>query len=113
MTKRGPRKTVTKCERIGDHGEVIWYVELECGHSLSRSRKSDMGDKLSCVKCSEATTGSSMSVVPASDFNPFDEIKTISKIAAHFNVRMDQVQIGHGMASIYIDAEEIRRITGQ
>lgn len=46
------------------------------------------------------------------DLSRFDEIKTISKIASHFNVRMDQVELGRGMASIYLDAEEIRRITG-
>lgn len=75
---------------------------------MSRNRKAELGSKLSCSACAGTSTASGKEVDYVS--SDFEEVKAVSKIAAHFNVRMDQVQLGRGMAVIYIDAEDINRI---
>lgn len=105
---------VVKCDRIGDHGESFWFIELSCGHTLKRNRKAVVNsDKISCKKCAEGKSNLQVSVDDHSEYSPMEEIKAVAKISSFFNVRMDQVQLGREMAVIYIDAEEVKRILGQ
>ena len=112
QNKKGPRRIVERCERVGDHGKTFWFVELECGHSYEKNRRYiPKSDKLSCKKCVKAELPAINLNPTPQDFNHFDEIKLIAKIASRFNVKMDQIQIGKGFATIYLDASEIKRIS--
>jgi len=113
MSKRGPRKTVVGAEKVGDYGNTRWVIKLDCGHVVEKPRKLVVGiDKVSCLTCTEKSKPAEVQVfdsMPDTD-DPMADIKLQGSIAAHFGVRLDQVEVGFGMAKIYLDSDDIRNV---
>lgn len=115
MSKRGPRRSIVSAVRVGDYGDTSWVVELSCGHRVTRSRKPNIEtDRVSCRLCINEDVSTVVelydtSVIESDD--PLDSLKTQAAISSYFKVPLDSVQVGFGMATIYLDSMQIRDIT--
>lgn len=120
MDKRGPKRLVTDALRIGEYGQTSWHQVLECGHELNSARKPKPGvTKVSCKKCipSHSTSLANVSMAHADlvydlvdPDDPMSELKLKAAIASKFDVSMEQVQIGGSTATVFLDADQVRRL---
>ena len=90
MSKRGPKRLVTQAVRLGEYGKTKWHIELECGHSVESPRKPKINEERLCCKTCE--------------------LKTKATIAAKVGVPLDQVDIVNGTATIFLDAQQVKRL---
>tara|TARA_B100000287_G_scaffold14257_2_gene14406 strand:+ start:16894 stop:17244 length:351 start_codon:yes stop_codon:yes gene_type:complete len=113
--KRGPRRLIEGGVKIGEYGETKWHVQLECGHSMDRVRKPKIGEeRVSCKACLEESSNKP-TVIVSQDLGEYDalaDLKTQAAIASHFGVQIEQVEMKWGTATVYLDAVQIKRITG-
>ena len=116
MSKRGPKRLVTEAVRIGEYGNTSWHLVLECGHSVESKRKPKIGeDKLCCKECLIPKPKTLMQVFEddgmLEEVDVMGELKTRATLASHFKVSMDQVELVGGTATVFLDAQQVRRIT--
>jgi hypothetical protein len=118
MSKRGPKKLVTEAVRIGDYGNTSWHIVLECDHSVESKRKPRiLRDKLCCKECLNPAPKTLIEVFSEDglfeDFDPMAELKNRATLASHFGVSMEQVEVGAGTATIFLDAQQVQKIISQ
>lgn len=111
MKKRGPKRIVTKAVRVGDYGETLWHIQLECGHFLDSKRKPKVSEsKLCCKSCASPRSEIvSMRDAPWVDYDDMTEIKIRARIAYAVGVPIDQVSLVGGTATAFLDAEQVRK----
>lgn len=122
MNKRGPKRLVTQAIRLGDYGNTKWYIELECGHSTSSSRKPKVNEaNLCCKTCLDASKPSTAVALLSEDredrdffeeYDPMTDIRVRAAVASLVGVPIDQVEIVNGTATVFIDAQQLRRLSG-
>jgi len=115
MSKRGPRRSIASAIRVGDYGETSWVVELSCGHRVSRSRKPNVEtDRISCKLCINEDVATTVEVYNtdfiANEEDPLSSLKTQAAISSYFKVPLDSIEVGFGMATIYLDSVQIKDI---
>lgn len=120
MNKRGPKRLVTQAVRLGEYGKTKWHIELECGHSLASYRKPSINeDRLCCKTCVLPPAPVTLMQILSEDredrdffetYDPMDELKTRAAIASKVGVPLDQVDIVNGTATIFLDAQQVKRL---
>tara|TARA_R110000796_G_scaffold51117_8_gene120602 strand:- start:4255 stop:4626 length:372 start_codon:yes stop_codon:yes gene_type:complete len=120
MSKRGPKRLVTQAVRLGEYGKTKWHIELECGHSVESPRKPKINEeRLCCKTCGAPPPPLTLMQALSEDreerdfFEPYDpmgELKTKATIAAKVGVPLDQVDIVNGTATIFLDAQQVKRL---
>jgi len=116
MDKKGPRKLVTEAVKIGTYGNTKWHLQLECGHSLDSQRKPKINEtKLSCKACLNpvSTEIATIPVDLGEELDPLSELKIRAAIASHFDVQIEQVDFAWGTATVFLDAQQVKRISNQ
>lgn len=115
--KRGPKRVVTAAIRVGEWGSTGWQLELECGHVVASDRRGVVGDTKVCCKNCVAPSVPQPLVEVLSDwengwepYDPMVEIKTKAKLASLVGVQLDQVDVNNGTATIFVDAQQLKRI---
>jgi hypothetical protein len=116
MSKRGPKRVVTNAVKVGDYGKTVWHVELECSHTLETKRKPKINeDKLCCKVCLApplpAVGNMFVDPDPWVDYDPMDELKIRATLASKVGVPIDQVEIVNGTATVFVDAQQLKRLT--
>ena len=121
MSKRGPKRLVTQAVRLGEYGQTKWHIELECGHAVDSARKPKVNeDRLCCKTCIAPPAPVSLVEVLPEDredrdfFDPYDPMENIrvrAAIASKVGVPMDQVELVNGTATVFLDAQQVRRLT--
>ena len=120
MSKRGPKRLVTQAVRLGEYGKTKWHIELECGHAVDSARKPKVNeDHLCCKTCVAPPAPMTLMEVLSDDreerdffdaYEPMDELKTKATIASKVGVPLDQVEIVNGTATIFLDAQQVKRL---
>ncbi len=120
MSKRGPKRMVTQAVRLGEYGKTKWHIELDCGHSVESSRKPKINeDRLCCKTCGDPPAPLTLMEVLSDDreerdffdpYEPMDELKTKATLASKVGVPLDQVEIVNGTATIFLDAQQVKRL---
>tara|TARA_B100000902_G_C27318643_1_gene922864 strand:- start:2339 stop:2695 length:357 start_codon:yes stop_codon:yes gene_type:complete len=118
MSKRGPKRLVREAVRIGEYGNTSWHIVLECDHSIESSRKPKIQiDKLCCKECLNPAPKTLIEVFSEDglleEFDAMTELKNRATLASHFGVSMEQVEIGAGTATIFLDAQQVQKIITQ
>ena len=117
--KRGPKRTVKASIRVGEWGGTGWQLELECGHVVPSDRRAVVGETRVCCKICATPDTPQRLVEVLSDWengwepwDPTAEIKMKAKLASLVGVPLDQVEINNGTATIFVDAQQVRSLTG-
>ena len=120
MSKRGPKRLVTQAVRLGDYGQTKWHIELECGHSASSARKPKVSeDRLCCKTCIAPPSPVPLMQVLSEDredrdflapYDPMEDIRVRAAIASKVGVPMDQVELINGTATVFLDAQQVKRL---
>jgi hypothetical protein len=120
MSKRGPKRTVTNAVKVGEYGNTVWHVELECSHTVETKRKPKVDeDRLCCKTCIAPPVPVSLMEVLSEDredrdffgpYDPMEDIRVRAAIASKVGVPMDQVELVNGTATVFIDAQQLQRL---
>ena len=120
MSKRGPKRLVTQAVRLGEYGKTKWHIELECGHAVDSARKPKVNeDRLCCKTCVAPPVPVPLMEVLSEDredrdffdpYDPMEEIRVRATVASKVGVPLDQVEIINGTATVFIDAQQLKRI---
>lgn len=120
MSKRGPKRLVTQAVRLGEYGKTKWHIELECGHAVDSVRKPKVDeDRLCCKTCIAPPAPVPLMEVLSNDredreffdpYDPMEEIRVRAAIASKVGVPMDQVELVNGTATVFLDAQQVRRL---
>lgn len=100
--RNAPRRKAVNVQKVGNYGHVIWAHELECGHTITRKRKSPNGI-LGCTKCLNASDFEEMSqALTVPQEAPFDDglseaekqaMKYKAILAGRFNIPTEQIDV--------------------
>lgn len=120
MSKRGPKRLVTQAVRLGEYGQTRWHIELECGHAVDSARKPKVNeDRLCCKTCISPPAPMPLMEVLSEDredrdffdtYDPMEDIRVRAAIASKVGVPMDQVELVNGTATVFLDAQQVRRL---
>ena len=120
MSKRGPKRLVTQAVRLGEYGKTRWHIELECGHAIDSARKPKVNeDRLCCKTCIAPPAPVPLMEVLSDDredrdffdpYDPMEDIRVRAAIASKVGVPMDQVELVNGTATVFLDAQQVRRL---
>ena len=120
MSKRGPKRLVTQAVRLGEYGKTRWHIELECGHAVDSARKPKVSeDRLCCKTCVAPPAPVPLMEVLSEDredrdffdsYDPMEEIRVRATVASKVGVPLDQVEIVNGTATVFIDAQQLKRL---
>lgn len=120
MSKRGPKRLVTQAVRLGEYGQTKWHIELECGHAVDSARKPKVNeDRLCCKTCIAPPAPVPLMEVLSDDredrdfftaYDPMEDIRVRAAIASKVGVPMDQVELVNGTATVFLDAQQVRRL---
>ena len=82
------------------------------GHSLDTQRKPKINETKSCKAClnSVSTEIATIPVDLDEEFDPLSELKIRAAIASHFDVQIEQVDFAWGTATVFLDAQQVKRI---
>lgn len=110
MEKRGPKRVIVKAVRVGDYGETLWHIQLECGHFIDSKRKPKVGEsRLCCKTCVSPKSPEISDYSGWVDYDDMTEIKIRARIAYAVGVPIDQVSLVSGTATAFLDAEQVRK----
>ena len=120
MSKRGPKRLVTQAVRLGEYGQTKWHIELECGHAVESARKPRVNeDRLCCKTCIAPPAPVPLMEVLSDDredrdffapYDPMEDIRVRAAIASKVGVPMDQVELINGTATVFLDAQQVKRL---
>ena len=120
MSKRGPKRLVTQAVRLGEYGQTKWHIELECGHAVDSARKPKVNeDHLCCKTCVAPPAPVPLMEVLSDDredrdffdpYDPMEDIRVRAAIASKVGVPMNQVELVNGTATVFLDAQQVRRL---
>jgi hypothetical protein len=114
MDKRGPKRMVVNAVKVGEYGSTSWHVELECTHTTETKRKPKVQEDKLCCKSCLATLPVSVQDDPWIDawveYDPMEELRAKATIASKVGVPIDQVEFFNGTATVFIDAQQVKRL---
>lgn len=99
---RGPYRKIARKERVGQHGSSHWLIQLQCGHTVARSRNPGTG-RITCREC-----------VP--DKNAQEDVLDMSQdvakldLANMFGINPDQVTWIGSAAQIVLDPYQVKKL---